>query len=405
MSGIRQEELPAGVPLPGDGAVTRWLHRLVVVGMVWLILGMAVMPAGASFNPGKIYQRVLGFTLYLPALLLLVARPSRVLEFWRRPLVPWVLLLMAWSLLTLRWGHAVRPADEAGHNVSILLFLFGWQQVLSRDEPLIRRLLVGCGLAMAAVALVAIAVDFLYPQPDARLVGFGVMANANLAAGAMGAAMLWLWPWHFGNRRLAVAKWAAISILGFFVLMTLTRSALAALFVALVLMVLSRGGRRAWMYAGIVVLLGIASALAGAQFLMARGLSLRPEIFTHSMQLFMAHPWLGLGEGTPFQFTAGGEVMTHAHNMYSQLAIELGIPGLLLWTGIWLALGWQGWRCRQEPLGVIVLGLWAFGTVLVQFDLPHLIDSPRPSWLITWLPLALGMSLANRPGRGSANAA
>ncbi|AIF46462.1 O-antigen ligase family protein [Dyella japonica] len=405
MSDVRQETLPPAASLVGDGAVTRWLRRLVVVGVVWLILGMAVMPAGVSFNPGKLYQRVLGLTLYLPALLLLVMRPSRALDFWRRPLVPWVLLLMGWSVLTLLWGHAVRPLDEAGHSVSIVLFLFGWQQVFSRDEALIRRLLVGCGLVMAVVAVAAIAMSLMYPQPDARLAGFGVMANANLAAGAMGAALLWLWPWRFGNTRGCIAKWAAISILGFFVVMTLTRSALAALFVALVLMVLSRGGRRAWLYAGMVVVIGIASAVAGAQFLMARGLSLRPEIFTQAMHLFLTHPWLGLGEGTPFQLKAGGEVMTHAHNMYSQLAIELGLPGLVLWAGIWLALGWLGWRCRREPLGAIVLGLWTFGTVLVQFDLPHLIDSPRPAWLITWLPLALGMSLAYRPGRGGANAA
>lgn len=405
MSDVPQEDLPAAVPLAGDGALTRWLQRAVVVGVIWLILGMAVMPSGVSFNPGRLYQRVLGFTLYLPALLLLLARPSRALDFWRQSLVPWVLLLMAWGLLSLFWAHTARPEDEAGHNVSILLFLFGWQQVFSRNETLIRRVLVGCSFAMALVAGVAITMNAMHPQPDGRLVGFGVMANANLAAGAMGAALLWLWPWRFDDRRLLIAKWAAISVLGFFVLMTLTRSALAALFVALVLMVLSRGGRRAWWYAGIVVALGVVAALAGAQVLMARGLSLRPEIFAQSMHLIQAHPWLGLGEGTPFRFSAGGEVMTHAHNMYSQLAIELGLPGLVLWTGIWLALGWRGWRCRREPLGAIVLGLWAFGTVLVQFDLPHLIDSPRPSWLITWLPLALGMSLAVRPGRGSANAA
>jgi hypothetical protein len=29
----------------------------------------------------------------------------------------------------------------------------------------------------------------------------------------------------------------------------------------------------------------------------------------------------------------------------------------------------------------------------VQFDHPHLIDSARPGWLLTWLPLALGLSL------------
>lgn len=86
----------------------------------------------------------------------------------------------------------------------------------------------------------------------------------------------------------------------------------------------------------------------------------------------------------------------HAHNMFSQLAIELGLPGLLLWTGIWLVLGWRAWRHRHETRGLIVLGIWVFGTVMVQFDLPHLLDSPRPGWLLTWLPLALGMSFGRK---------
>lgn len=391
--------------LATQGPATRWLLRLLVLGMVWLILGMAVMPAGASYNPGKIYQRVLVLILYLPALGLLIAQPSRGLDFWRRPLVPWVVVLLAWGLLTLAWGHTVRRADEAGHNVSILLFLFAWQQALGRDEDLTRRLFAGCGLAMALVAGVAIVQSLLAPQPDGRLIGFGVMGNSNLAAGGMGAALLWLWPWRLDGKLWLAAKWLAIATLALFVLLTLGRSALAALFLALVVMVLCQGGRRAWLYAGLLVGLGVISALVGAQMLMARGWSLRPEIFAQSMHLFLEHPWRGLGEGTPFTFSAGGEVLTHAHNMYSQLAIELGIPGLVLWTGIWLAVGWAGWRHRREALGTIILGLWVFGTVLVQFDLPHLIDSPRPVWLITWLPLALSLSLDRPADRSGANAA
>ena len=72
--------------------------------------------------------------------------------------------------------------------------------------------------------------------------------------------------------------------------------------------------------------------------------------------------------------------------MFSQIAIELGLVGFVLWLAIWL-----------------VLGLWVFGSVLVQFDLPHLVDSPRPGWLMTWIPLAIGMALTRRP-RGADSA-
>lgn len=389
----------AGTPAaPRREALDRWLRLLVFAGLAWLIVGLAVMPSGPSFNPGRGYQRLLALTLYLPALALLIGHPRTWLDFWHRPLMPAAVLLLAWGSLSLLWGHAERPADEVARNLSILLFLLGWKQVLEGDRERTRWLLVGSGIAFAAVAIPAIAWGLMYPPTDGRLIGFGVMANANLAAGAMGAALVWLWPWMPGSRGLRILKWVALSVLALFVLLTEARSALGALFCALVAMILARGGRRAYGYALVVAVLGVAGFVAGLPMLMERGWSLRPEIFAQSMSLFLQHPWLGHGQGTPFQLHAGTETLTHAHNLFSQLAIELGAPGVLLWTGLWLALAWRAWRHRRDGLAQVVLGLWVFGTVLVQFDLPYLLDSPRPGWLFTWLPLAASMAL----GRGAA---
>ncbi|WNL46494.1 O-antigen ligase family protein [Dyella sp. BiH032] len=378
---------------PREDALERWLHWLVFAGLAWLIVGLAIMPSGASFNPGRWYQRILALTLYLPTLVLLVRHPRNWLDFWRRPLMPAAVLLLAWGSLSLLWGHADRPADEVARNLSILLFLLGWQQVLEGDRERTRWLLLGCGLAFAVVAIPAIAWGLMYPPSDGRLVGFGVMANANLAAGAMGAALVWLWPWAPEGRGQLALKWGALSVLALFVLLTEARSALGALFCALVGMIVARGGKRAYGYALAVALLGVVGFVVGLPMLMERGWSLRPEIFAQSMSLFLQHPWLGHGQGTPFQLHAGTETLTHAHNLFTQLAIELGTPGVLLWTGLWLALAWRAWRHRREDLAQVVLGLWIFGTVLVQFDLPYLLDSPRPGWLFTWLPLAASMAL------------
>ncbi|MET0330827.1 MAG: hypothetical protein ABW154_05285, partial [Dyella sp.] len=59
-------------PMAGRAhAVGRYL---VGVGIFWLILGMVVMPASISFNPGRGYQNSLIVLLYLPTLLLLGLR-------------------------------------------------------------------------------------------------------------------------------------------------------------------------------------------------------------------------------------------------------------------------------------------------------------------------------------------
>lgn len=376
--------MAAGAP---SDAIGTWLR----VGLLWLVIGMAVMPAGPSLNPGKPFQYVLGFSLYLPALISL-ARPQQALAFWRQPLVPAVLALLAWGCLSLLWSGTERRDDEIARNLSIAVFLYAWFRGTGNDEDVIRRLLTTCAFVLAAVAAVAIAWYQLYPNPDARVAGFGVMSNANLAAAAMGAALLWLSVWRTTDRRMRIAKAIAWTVLAVFVLLTYTRSAWAAMFASLFTLALTRH-RRQWRAGVMVAGVGVACALLYLPALIQRGWSLRPAIMQGAWELFRVHPVLGMGQGSDFLIPAGKEVLTHAHNLFSQLAIELGLVGLVLWSGIWLAVAWRGWVHRQQPIGRLVLATWVFAMIMVQFDLPHLLDSPRPGWLVLWLPIALGFAL------------
>lgn len=373
-----------------------WLHRLLRVGLVWLFVGMATMPAGVSYNPGRAYQYLLGLTLYLPALLLLLLRPRSFLALWQRSPMPWAGVLLAWGGLSLAWGNAAHPASELGRSVSILLFLYGWTQAIGDREERIRDLLLCGGVVMAVTALAAMLLSLAHPPIDGRLAAFGVMGNANLAAAAMAAAVLWLCTWPCEARRWRIGQGLLVLLLALFVFMTYSRSAWGGLFMALLTLVLCRHGRYAYWQGGVLLLLGCAGTAFGLPELTQRGWSLRPQILEQSWMLFEQHPWLGLGQGATFHIDVGGLVLTHAHNMFSQLAIELGAPGLLMGLVVWGMLGWRGWRHRREPLGRLVLATWVLAAIMLQFDLSHLVDSPRPTWLITWLPLAMSLSLGRR---------
>ncbi|MDI9238371.1 O-antigen ligase family protein [Lysobacter sp. LF1] len=377
-------DLAAGASTDAIGV---WLR----IGLLWLVIGMALMPAGPSLNPGKPYQYIVLLTLYVPALFALT-RPGQAVAFWRQPLVPAVLALLAWGCLSLLWSQTHRYGDEIARNLSIAVFLYGWFRGTGNDEAVIERLLTTCAFALAAVAVVAIAWYQTHPNADARQAGFGVMSNANLAAAAMGAALLWLSVWRTPDRRMRVAKAAAWVVLAMFVLLTFTRSAWAAMFAALLTLALTRH-RRPWRSGVIVIGVGVACGLLYLPSLIQRGWSLRPAIMQGAWDLFRAHPVIGLGQGSEFTIRAGKELLTHAHNLFSQLAVELGLVGLVLWSGIWLAVAWRGWVHRQQPIGRLVLATWVFAMIMVQFDLPHLLDSPRPGWLVLWLPIALGFAL------------
>lgn len=387
--------VPAHAHAVGVETAQRW-RNLLCVGLMALIAGMCALPAGPSFNPGKPYQYLLVLTLYLPALILGFSRFERWRELARRPLMPWLMALFVWSTISLAWTNASRPLDEILRTLSVLVFLFAWMHGVGADPRRQRGMLVA-GASVLAVTAVAAMIRFaVQPPPDGRVIGFGVMANANLIAAAMGAGFLWLWPWRFQARWQRLLKWLAMAAMVACLVFADSRSAWAALFGAVFVLLAIRRKERAWQrLLGLgVVALGVAAAAYPE--LSERGWSFRPQIMQYAWALFEQHPWLGLGQGARFTIPVQGGMgmdQVHTHNLFTQVAVEIGLPGLLLWSIVWLGLGWRAWRHRDDAIGRVVLALWVFASVMVQFDLPHLIDSPRPGWLIIWLPLALSLSL------------
>ena len=370
-------------------------RSLLSYGLLAVVVGMCLFPTGPSFNPSKPYQYLLGVTLYLPAVIMGCRRPRAWLQLLRHPLMQAVLAMFAWACISLFWTNARRPHDELLRMLTVLLFLFACVHALGGDLRRQWWLLVGAAAVLAATAVVAMLRFTLSPPPDGRMAGFGVMANANLFAAAMSAGILWLWPWRCHSSGMRAGKWLLLALMAVALVLTQSRSAWVALFVSLFVLLATRDRQRAWQRALVLCIVAAGFAVVAYPELSARGLSFRPQILACAIDLFLQHPWRGMGLGAEFVIPVEGGTggfQVHTHNLFSQLAVELGIPGLLLWSATWLGLGWYSWHDRHDEAGRMVFGLWLFASIMVQFDLPHLVDSPRPGWLILWLPLGLAMA-------------
>lgn len=372
-------------------------RSIVGVGIAWMMLGMVIMPAGVSFNPGKAYQASLILLLYLPALILAFSQRARVWrQLWPLPAFRVFLLLLAWAALSLLWGAVPRPGNEVGRLLSVLAFVLGWQVFAAAEATRIRNLLLWVGVVIAACAAFYCVTFAITPLADGRIVGEGTIATANYAAALMGVVALWLSQLDIPGRQESVLRYIAMAVLLVFVGFTHTRNVWLALCVTMIVMPLWRPGRGyRWLA------LGVLAVVAFAMFwrpvlVMERGTSLRPELFAQSLHLISQRPWLGLGQGAPFTLMVYGLPYTHTHNLLTQVTVELGLPGLLLTVALWLLVAWQGWRHRALMQGRIVLALWVYASVVLQFDMPQMLDSPRPAWLLVWLPFALSLGLAWR---------
>jgi len=374
------------------------LEGVLGLGLLWLAIGMLVMPSSISFNPGRAYQISLAVLVYLPALYLVLRHHARLWrELWPLPAFRVFLLLLTWATLSLLWGSLRHPGDEACRLLSVLLFVLGWHAWAGHAPRRAIGLLEWAGWGMAACALVYSAIFLTQGHGEEdRIAAGGVVATANYAAAAMGAACVWLVQLPRQRWQQGAATLAALSMLLLFVVLTQSRGVWLALAACAMLAPLWRSGRAPKVVALLVLLMIIAAMLWPWPVLLERGASHRPQILAQALRMIDLHPWRGLGQGAPFVIEADGEHLTHSHNVLTQTAIELGLPGLALLVALWLAVAWSGWRHRDDPLGRVVLGLWVYATVVLQFDMPQLLDSPRPGWLLIWLPLALALGLEVR---------
>jgi putative inorganic carbon (HCO3(-)) transporter len=82
------------------------------------------------------------------------------------------------------------------------------------------------------------------------------------------------------------------------------------------------------------------------------GLEGREEIWSRAIYMIQDFAFTGIGMGSfgevadllyPFFLAAPGKIV-HAHNLILQIAVDLGIPGLIAWLSIYFVVGFTSWQ-------------------------------------------------------------
>lgn len=194
--------------------------------------------------------------------------------------------------------------------------------------------------------------------------------HPNVLAGALvtllSCALGWL---AFGWQALRRSeRWLAVaSVLAMATVLVLSKSrgGMTGLSAALLVLVVLRW-RRGWL---ILPLTTLASGLITWQVGLSRvintltrtrsigGIEGRLEIWSRALYIIQDFPFTGVGMGTfeqtvnnwfPF-FTISAEThIPHAHNLFLQIAVDLGLPGLCAWLAILLLVIAASWRIYQH---------------------------------------------------------
>jgi exopolysaccharide production protein ExoQ len=337
---------------------------------------------GASFTLlstiGGIASQVVANSLIL---VLILRRPRMLLR--RIPTLPWVALLALLAVASTAWS--VDPALTLRRSIPFALAgLFGLY-FAARFPP--ARQLAILRLALVAVALATVAFAVFVPSlgldhtPGHAADWQGVFTQKNACGRIMvlGAAVILFGP------RLTPARLAAFALFLFVLVMSGSRGAwliAAAVFLlALILIAARRAGPRFRLVFAVNAPVAVAALAATAAALAPRALRLlgrdptlsgRTAIWAQVLRSIAQRPRLGYGydafwrdsTGPSLQVSAAVHfVVEHAHNGFLEIALELGLAGLALFTLSWLAAWralWPLWRAGPLhaiafPLALLVL--------------------------------------------------
>ncbi|MCE5981067.1 MULTISPECIES: O-antigen ligase family protein [unclassified Pseudomonas] len=378
----------------------RWAQVWLAIGLLWFLVAIALAPSN------KVYQQGLVAFVWLPTLLMLWSARALVLEVWRaqRWLCLAIALLFCWSALSLFWSNVEEEGREIKRLVYIAVFLLFFPILANTDCERVIRLLNWGGFGLAVAAVYSIVLFYVgQSQPwYARLYGVGEISHPILGAYVIAAAIIWMLHWPPRNLWWQGGWGLALIALGLFLVLCQSRSAALALLISVVAMPIWCRDRRSYWLAGVALVTAMIGFVLLQSLIMSRGSSYRPEILQVSVQMISEHPWTGLGLGSFYRINAAGLEFDHSHNMFTHIAIELGIPGMLLWLTIWLCVLREIWKARDTTFGQGLMGLWLFSTLAMQFDAASLTGTPRAEWFISWLPVGLATVLvwvrARAPG-------
>ncbi|AIR88340.1 O-antigen ligase family protein [Pseudomonas cremoricolorata] len=369
----------------------RWAQAWLGLGFVWFLAGIALAPSNKLFQQGMI------LFLWLPTLLLAWSARGLYAEGWRQQPLLWgsILLLLGWGALSLLWSTSPEGARDGKRLLYILVFLMAFPLLAQAGLARIRQLLLVAGMLLGLGALLSLVQFYAimgHPWFE-RLYGIGEISHPILGAYVIAAALLWLL-YSPPRQAASTLAWALVlAFLGLFVIATQSRGAALGLVLTVIAAPLWQRSRASCVLAvGALFASGLAFALV-YELIVSRGASYRPEIFAAATELISQHPLTGLGLGAPYDLQAQGLRFDHSHNMFTHIAIELGLPGALLWCAVWLATLLHILRARHTAFGKMLLGLWLFATFAMQFDAASLTDTPRAEWFISWLPVAMALLL------------
>lgn len=292
-------------------------------------------------------------------------------------------------------------------------------------------LVMGLGLALAAPFLSNLALNTLYQLP-----GFAPIFNyvkgltpESVNENVMAGTLVIVWPLFvalFSQRQVSI-RWrlfygSGTVFIPVILILSQSRGALIAGAFGLGLLILMRWPRLSYLVPLFVIAFGYFVYRAGPDvFLEAQsaenplgGLNIRLEIMSRTLYAMADFPFTGIGIGNfprvipilyPYFLIPPTITVEHSHNIFTQVAVDLGFPGLIAYLAIHLtvlSLLMKIVNRRDSNLyWYLAAGVLAsLGTMFIHGLIDATLWGTKPAFMV-WLLTALAILLSIHPAKNS----
>ncbi|WP_278388953.1 O-antigen ligase family protein [Pseudomonas oryzihabitans] len=378
---------------------TRWKYVVFSAGLFWFAVGMGIAPRN------KNYQQVYLFVVVLPFFIdLLLSRDY--LRFFLNKRFFYFLAIFALAVIPVFFFEGgAQGWHTLKRSIYIMAFLFCFYTLACKGVPEVRRVVVFVYWMGGVVAFCSVLNFYLIQgrSPYERLLGLGVLDDPIM--GAYAISMMLIGGWCLNDRQETFIKafffYCSAASMFCYVVLTQSRGAFFALFLAFLLRSVLHFSKKEWLVSFLCAMFFILVLGLFYPLVVERGFSFRPAIIHQAVIMIGYHPWFGIEGPYKIYVPELGMEFAHAHNMLLHIGITNGLIVLAVWLVVWMRIFILAWKYRAEVFSGYVLVAWFFSTVAMQFDGARFIDTPRPEWLISWWVVGLYIVLSVRHSKES----
>ncbi|MBI4670410.1 MAG: O-antigen ligase family protein, partial [Chloroflexi bacterium] len=246
--------------------------------------------------------------------------------------------------------------------------------------------------------------------------------TANLVAGAVAPALpiAFAWAWTLSRRQRGLVLAFAV-FFSSIVVLTQSRGAILGLLVAGAILLLWRAPRLIWLAAA-AALLGVAAvfwlgpANVTEVLLVSDSTNTaasRFEVWSRALYIWQDFPFTGIGLGPfaqsvpllyPLFLNDPAVPIPHAHNIYLQMGVDYGLPGLVAFIGLvttTLCIAVSNvLRTRGARTGWLAIGLLAGYSVYLVHGLLDAVTTNSKVAVIIWFLIGLSIVLSRAVDEG-----